>query len=118
MPISIVIIILAGITGTFSFISFASWLGSKEKQAKIGSSTGELGQTVAAQQKALEVAERRIQNLEAIVTSLEWDAVAGGALPEVETNRALGQARVELDEPEEEPSDTERAAQIAGRLKT
>lgn len=97
--------------------AFSEWLKFKEKQAQLGTSTSELGQTVAEQQKALEAAQRRIQNLEAIVTSQMWDVVHDEALPEAERQRALSQARLQLDVPEE-PSDTERIAQLARRLKS
>lgn len=97
--------------------AFREWLRFKEKQAKIGTSTNELEQTVAAQQQALEAARRRIENLEAIVTSQMWDAVHDEALPEAEKHRALTQARIHLDPPDE-PSDAERVAQLARRLKS
>jgi hypothetical protein len=100
------------------FAAFGMWLKAKENQIKIGTSASELGQTVAAQQKALEAANRRIQNLEAIVTSQVWDVVHGEVLPEAEKQRALSQAAVDLDELVDEASDTERAAIIARRLKT
>lgn len=47
----------------------------------------------------------------------EWDVVHDEGLSEAEKQRALSQAHVDLDVPEEEPSDAERAAQIARRLK-
>ena len=96
--------------------AFSEWLKFKEKQARLGTSTSELEQTVAAQQQALEAAQRRIENLEAIVTSQMWDAVHDETLPEVERQRALAQARLHLDPPDE-PSDAERVARMARRLK-
>ena len=95
---------------------FSEWLKFKEKQAKLGTSTSELEQTVAAQQQAMEAAQRRIENLEAIVTSQVWDAVHDETLPEAERQRALAQARLQLDPPDE-PSDAERVARLARRLK-
>ena len=95
---------------------FSEWLKFKEKQAKLGTSTSELEQTVAAQQQAMEAAQRRIQNLEAIVTSQVWDAVHDDTLPEAERQRDLAQARLQLDPPDE-PSDAERVARLARRLK-
>lgn len=96
---------------------FSEWLKFKEKQAKLGTSTSELEHTVAAQQQAMEAAQRRIENLEAIVTSQMWDAVHDESLPEAERQRALAQARIQLDPPEE-PSDADRVAQMARRLKS
>ena len=95
----------------------SEWLKFKEKQAKLGTSTSELEHTVAAQQQAMEAAQRRIENLEAIVTSQMWDAVHDESLPEAERQRALAQARIQLDPPEE-PSDADRVAQMARRLKS
>lgn len=108
-----VLIPLAGIlVGAFS-----EWLKFKEKQAKLGTSTNELERTVTAQQEALEAAHRRIQNLEAIVTSQVWDVMHEEALPPAERQRALERARLQLDPPEE-PSDADRVAQIAKRLRS
>ena len=96
--------------------AFSEWLKFKEKQAKIGTSTSELEKTVVAQKEALEAAQRRIENLEAIVTSQVWDVLHDEALPEADRQRAIAQARIQL-EPPEEPSNADRVAQIARRLK-
>ena len=96
--------------------AFSEWLKFKEKQAKLGTSTNELEKTVAAQQEALAAAQRRLENLEAIVTNQVWDAMHDEALPEAERQRALAQARLALDPPDE-PSDADRVAQIARRLR-
>ena len=96
--------------------AFSEWLKFKEKQAKIGTSTSELEKTVEAQKEALEAAQRRIENLEAIVTSQVWDVLHDEALPEAERQRAVAQARIQL-EPPEEPSNADRVAQIARRLR-
>lgn len=95
---------------------FSEWLKFKEKQAKLGTSTSELEKTVVTQQQALEAAQRRIENLEAIVTSQVWDVMHDETLPEAERQRALAQARIQLDPPDE-PSDADRVAQIARRLR-
>lgn len=118
MPLWLAILIIASTIGGLLFAAFAMWLKSREKQAGIDTSAGELGQTVAAQQKALEAAERRIQNLEAIVTSQVWDVVHEGGSSEVDKQRALSEARLDLDISEEESSDAERAERMARRLKT
>ncbi len=106
--IPIIAILLAG---------FKEWLKFKAKQQQLGSSTVELEQTVAAQQQALGDAMRRIQNLEAIVTSQMWDVVHDEALPDAEKQHALAKARIHLEPPEDETSDAERAARLARRLK-
>lgn len=98
--------------------AFKEWLKFKEKQRQLGSSADELEKTVKAQQKELEAAQRRLQNLEAIVTSQMWDVVHDDALPPSEEERALAQARVDLAFPEDDTSDAERAARLARRLRT
>lgn len=118
MPLWLQILIIASPLAGMLFAAFVVWLKFKEKQAQIETSTSEVAQTVAAQQQALEAAQQRIQNLEAIVTSQVWDAVHDAGLPTAEKQRALSAARLDLDLPGDEPSDAERAAQIARRLKT
>ena len=91
---------------------FKEWLKFKEKQSQLGTSTDALEKTVVAQQEALEAARRRIENLEAIVTSQTWDALHDPALPTPEA------PRLALDPPAPaEPSDAERVAQMARRLR-
>ena len=97
--------------------AFSEWLKFKEKQAKLGTSTSELEKTVVAQQEAMEAAQRRIQNLEAIVTSQVWDVMHDDTLPEAERQRTLSQARIQIDPPDE-PSDADRVAQLARRLRS
>lgn len=97
--------------------AFSEWLKFKEKQNKLGSSTQELEKTVEAQKQALEIAERRLQNLEAIVTTQMWDVVHDDTLPEAEKQRALAASKRDLALPDDEPSDAERTAQIARRLR-
>ncbi len=75
MPWWVLIPIVAILVGAFT-----EWLSFKEKQAKLGTSTSELEKTVAVQQQALEAAQRRIENLEAIVTSQVWDVLHDEAL--------------------------------------
>lgn len=98
--------------------AFKEWLKFKEKQQKLGTSTEGLEKTVEVQQKELEAAQRRIQNLEAIVTSQMWDVVHNDALPQPEKESALAEARMDLAFPEDDTSDTERAARLARRLRT
>ena len=97
--------------------AFSEWLKFKEKQHKLGSSTDELEKTVEAQQQALEAAERRLRNLEAIVTTQMWDVVHDDTLTEAEKQRALAASKRDLAPPADEPSDAERTAQLARRLR-
>jgi len=92
---------------------FTEWLKFKAKHAKLGASTEELENTVAEQQKTLDAAMRRIQNLEAIMTSQFWDDVQDETVPGVEQQRARIQPRLALDEPDD---DAERVARMARRL--
>ena len=104
---------------------FTEWLKFKEKTRQLGSSTEELEGTVKSLTETLQKSEaqqqaliQRIQNLEAIVTTQTWDALHDNALPTPEKERRLASARVLLDEPDDEPSDAEKTARLARRLKT
>jgi len=90
---------------------FTEWLKFKAKHAQLGASTQDLENTVAEQQKALDAALRRIQNLEAIVTSQLWDDAEGETSLEIEQRRA--QALLTQETP---PDDAERIARMARRL--
>jgi len=118
MPIWLQIIVVASTLSGLAFAGFGIWFAAKKQETEIGLATSELKQTVSSQQKALDTAQQRIQNLEAIVTSQEWDGIQDGGLPEAKHHPRLSPARLDLDLLEEEPSDTERAAQITRRLKT
>ena len=97
--------------------AFSEWLKFKEKQNKLGASTHELEATLTDQQQALEAAQRRIQNLEAIVTSQMWDVVHDDTLSEPEKERALAEARIHLAPPPDERSDADKVEQLARRIK-
>ena len=118
MPLWLQVVIIMSLAAGICFAAFAMWFGLKEKQVQVGASMDELRDMVATQQKALEEAERRFQNLEAIVTSQAWDLAREQGLPEADDRGALPQARIDLDALEEGSSDAERTAQIARRLKT
>lgn len=102
---------------------FTEWLKFKEKTRQLGSSAEELEQTVEAQAKALEASDaeraalvKRIQNLEAIVTSQLWDVLHDDTLAPPGRERALAEAHLHLDAPEE-PSDADQVERLARRLK-
>lgn len=117
MPLWLLILILVSMLAGLLFAAFGLWLNFKEKQIEIGTSMSELVDTVAAQQKALEAAERRFQNLEAIVTSQVWDVIHDEHVPEAEREHVLSGVQTDLHISEEEPSDAEQVARIARRLK-
>src|SRR5690606_17896215 len=97
------------------FAAFSEYLKFKEKQTQLGASTEDLERSVGKLTKKLEERnlelERRVQNLEAIVTSQTWDELH--QLPESgHTARPV----LNLGEPEE-PTDAERAEQLAKRIR-
>lgn len=107
-----VLIPLAGIMAGM----WSEWLKFKDKQARLGSTAESLEASfetlsgkLEAQNKAL---VERIQNLEAIVTSADWDRISPGvALPEPEPEPELL-----LPDPREETR--EEAAKLAQRLRS
>jgi 3-mercaptopyruvate sulfurtransferase SseA len=111
-----IIAILAG--------AFTEWLKFKEKTQQLGSSTKELEDTVRTQAATIETMQgerddliRRIQNLEAIVTTEMWDALHDDGLSAAEKDRVLADGRAQLPLPEES-SDAERAERLARRLRS
>lgn len=116
MPIWLQIIVVASTLAGLGFAGFGIWFAAKRQENEIGLAASELEKRVSSQQKALEAAQQRIQNLEAIVTSETWDVAHDGGL--LETKDTRSQARLDLDALDAEPSDAERTAQITRRLKT
>ncbi len=96
---------------------FQEWLKFREKQANLGDSTRELGQTMSSLRESVESLEserdaliRRVQNLEAIVTSQVWDDVNG--------RPADGFLAKELDESDsQEISDAEALSRVAKKIR-
>ncbi len=81
----IVVIVLASL----ALAGFVEWLKFKGKQEKLGASTRELDRELEALRTALAESEqarakleRRVQNLETIVTSESWDALVAGEAPD------------------------------------
>lgn len=87
---------------------FAMWLEHKKETRQLGSSTKDLEHEVASLQEKLERSERRLQNLEAIVTSHDWDQLKSEEAP-------LRERFLEITE-ESDKSQEEEAAQIARRV--
>lgn len=108
-----VLIPLAGIMAGM----WSEWLKFKEKQARLGStaeslesSFGELSRKLESQNEAL---ISRIQNLEAIVTSADWDR-----LTEVEAPAALPEPEPEILLPDPEEENREAAERLARRVQS
>lgn len=105
-----VLIPLAGIMAGM----WSEWLKFKEKQARLGNTAESLESSFAELSSRLEAQNRvlveRIQNLETIVTSADWDQISPvSTLPEPEP-------QVLLPEPGEE--EREEAARLAQRLRS
>ena len=117
-PFSWILIPLAGIlAGTFT-----EWLKFKEKQNQLGNSTANLEEQVASLTRSLEKSEQqrlavieRLQNLETIVTSQDWDLLENTPEPKSRIPNNL-QAQNSIDLPAAEPSTREKAAQLARRI--
>lgn len=110
----IVVIVLASL----ALGGFTEWLKFKGKQEKLGASTRELDRELETLRTALAESdeeraqlERRIQNLETIVTSEQWDALVAGEAPD----GLAAEARIEL--PEHDGTTAEQAERIARRLR-
>lgn len=93
---------------------WSEWLKFKKEQAKLGSAAYNLEASLDEVTKRLEAQNQalveRIQNLEAIVTSAEWDRMApmeSAAEPE---------PRIVIPDPQEE--NREEAARLAQRLRS
>ncbi|NNE34713.1 MAG: hypothetical protein HKN13_05730 [Rhodothermales bacterium] len=92
--------------------AFEQWLKFKAKQDKLGTSAAQLEKVVDNLSKQLEASEesreklqQRVQNLETIVTSTDWDLVT-----------SEHEKRVELDIPEESEAQAQ-AERIAKRVR-
>lgn len=93
--------------------AFSEWLKFREKQERLGVSTDEMEDELEALRTALAESEaqraaldRRIQNLETIVTSETWDALLAGR----------GTEGIEVDARVEQPEATQVPAEQAERL--
>lgn len=118
MPFWLAVVIVVSIVGGLGFATFAMWLDFQSKQAKAGASSNELAEAVAAQQKLLEAAERRIQNLEAIVTSEAWDAERGLGMSDGETTASALPGRLNVRLLDDVHAPAEHARQKAQRVKS
>ncbi|MEM1094822.1 MAG: hypothetical protein AAGJ10_09470 [Bacteroidota bacterium] len=118
MPFWLALVIIISIVGGLGFATFAMWLDFQNKQAKAGASSSELAEAVAAQQKLLEAAERRIQNLEAIVTSEAWDAERASGLPDAAPATLGSSGRIDARLLDDRLSYTEAPTATAQRVQS
>jgi len=116
-----ILLIFAGM----GYGAFEEWLDFKKEQRKLGASTEAVGDDLEAlrdewtQERAR--LTRRIEHLEAIVTSQTWDvlcdnALNDGAVQDSEAALTLNQPTPPLDTADP-VSDTEQAARIAKRIR-
>lgn len=115
MPFWLAIIIFTAIVGGLSVGAFSMWIEFLKDQRKGQADTGVLEEVVIAQQEALKAAEQRIQVLETIVTSQEWDMIDRKGPVAADAPRP--EPLIALDDSPDEPSDRERAAELAKRLR-
>ncbi|MBX2822136.1 MAG: hypothetical protein KTR29_20750 [Rhodothermaceae bacterium] len=125
-PFAWILIPLAGILAG----AFKEWLQFKQTQNQLGTSTEKLEKKVDVLEKALENSEaqsallvERIQNLETIVTSQEWDTLDGHLLKSTseaskDTENKSPLLAGQIDPPEDESASMNKAARLARRLGT
>jgi biopolymer transport protein ExbB/TolQ len=108
-----VIAILAG--------SFDQWAKLNAKQRKLGSSTDELEEAVAKIKQEFkdhyQALEKRIANLETIVTSQTWDVLHDSKLNSEEKKLLTQSFRSGIEELKDGLSDTRKVELLIGRLK-
>lgn len=120
MPLWLQIIIVASTLAGLGFAAFGMWMGAKQKQAQMGTTVEELQSLVEEQQRKLEAADRRFQNLETIVTSQLWDVVNDESSTDGDRQRALADASqgLGLDLDLDETTDSDQVEHIARRLRS
>lgn len=100
---------------------FKEWLKFKHKQAELGASAHELEKEVAELKRQLRekdgVMDKRMQNLETIVTSQVWDLIheESGMAEDKLPSHMLDELR---DPESREPTNSEKVDQIASRMKS
>ena len=107
--------VVAILAGTVSEV-----IKSRDKQRSLGQTSKELGSEVTRLQQQLvtqqESYEKRIANLETIVTSQAWDMLHDRALPEGD-KRMLLSSQSELETVNANLSDKQRAEILAQKMK-
>ena len=110
--------------------AFKEWLQFKQTQNQLGTSTEQLEKKVEMLERALEVSEgnrnqltERIQNLETIVTSTEWDSleeyqIEDKAKLSAKANKTPSLLAEDVPLKQDASQRMNKAAQIAKRLNT
>ena len=92
--------------------AYSEWLKFKAKQQNISTSTSEIEVALEKMTEQNANLTRRVQNLEAIVTSQTWDEI---------DNQVRREPIMSVPEPEitiEPPTDADEVAEIARRVRT
>lgn len=101
--------------------SFREWTKLQARQRALGSSTDDLEQAVEAIKADLREhqasLEKRIANLEVIVTSQTWDTLHDGSLSADEKKLMLENSRTELETLQQDLSDERKVELLARRVK-
>ena len=101
--------------------AFREWTKVQSKQRELGSSTDDLERAVAgikAELKERQAAlEKRIANLETIVTSQTWDTLHDSSLSAEEKQLLVGGTHAELEALRRDVDDTHKAEVLAQRMK-
>ena len=93
------------------------WVMMRAQQRTLGTSNRELEKKIERLEQANAEYAQRFENLEAIVVSQTWSAVAEPGLPEADRQRRLAAAtRQEPHAPAAEELNRQRAAELARRL--
>lgn len=110
-----ILLIFAGM----GYGAFEEWLEFKKEQRKLGASTEAVGEDLEALREEWQEERarltRRVEHLEAIVTSQTWDALHDDALPEGSAVPVYPEAP-RLDATDI-VSDAERAERLAQRIR-
>ena len=99
--------------------AFSEWMKFKAKQQKLGSSTEELEgalKQVRAELDRQASLEKRVANLETIVTSQTWDVLLDPTLDEKD-KRFLTDADHEVEALKRDLSDADKAERLAKRIR-
>lgn len=114
-----ILIPLAGIL----LAGFDRWLKYKQKALNVSgvgvsADVAALKAALAASEEDRKALARRVQNLEAIVTTEMWDALHHDALPTAERERVVAQAQARLSLPDADAPDADKVEHLAQRLRT
>lgn len=93
------------------------YLKFRAEQQSLGTATSELEATVARLENERREMAKRIENLEAIVTSRTWSVLRDGSLPAPERQAVAAATAIEFEAPRAEPEPQLQAAELARRLR-